>query len=484
MTTKTFDLVDDAQSAIAAIFGLNVPVYIAFSGGKESAVLAKLCESYAGRFELLWVNTGLTFPHLEAYVRKAGERFGLMELKSNALADWREHGMPVETLSVSNALGDVRPKLQSWLGCCARSRSGPIHSFIHERKEPAIIIHGQRKEDGAPGLGLQSMPVPAHVAMAAPLEDWTTDDVMGFVKANGVELAHHYARAIPDSLDCWACPINLAKPWGPKVVDMMREEYPEKLEILRTSAQAAHRAVADAQRIMQASLTRAMPEPEHVPQREGASGDCFISAFATVLGRSYEWVAEAFGFPCPDGGGLPSLPKGRGIHMFETAAALLDLGVETTIILTTNFPSFERLQLPSPDDLRKLLQGRNAVLLTVGPEGVEHAVAWKDGRVIDGRHEDPFWLDLEDVHLLGAMILGPKAPAHARAPANVNVPPAAPIAQNGHRTASQRREEVLSILDATPDLPDREIARRVGVSPQTVGNLRRRQASKLERGTA
>lgn len=44
------------------------------------------------------------------------------------------------------------------------------------------------------------------------------------------------------------------------------------------------------------------------------------------------------------------------------------------------------------------------------------------------------------------------------------------------RTASERREEVMRIL-ADPDqasLPDREIARRVGVSPQTVGNLRRR----------
>lgn len=44
------------------------------------------------------------------------------------------------------------------------------------------------------------------------------------------------------------------------------------------------------------------------------------------------------------------------------------------------------------------------------------------------------------------------------------------------RTASERREEVMRILaDAElASLPDREIARRVGVSPQTVGNLRRR----------
>lgn len=44
------------------------------------------------------------------------------------------------------------------------------------------------------------------------------------------------------------------------------------------------------------------------------------------------------------------------------------------------------------------------------------------------------------------------------------------------RTASERREEVMRMLADTDmaALPDREIARRVGVSPQTVGNLRRR----------
>lgn len=44
------------------------------------------------------------------------------------------------------------------------------------------------------------------------------------------------------------------------------------------------------------------------------------------------------------------------------------------------------------------------------------------------------------------------------------------------RTASERREEVIRLLSerSSAALSDREIARRVGVSPQTVGNLRRR----------
>lgn len=48
----------------------------------------------------------------------------------------------------------------------------------------------------------------------------------------------------------------------------------------------------------------------------------------------------------------------------------------------------------------------------------------------------------------------------------------APV-QSGHATASQRRRDVRTMLARHPDMPDREIARRCGVSPQTVGNQRR-----------
>lgn len=43
------------------------------------------------------------------------------------------------------------------------------------------------------------------------------------------------------------------------------------------------------------------------------------------------------------------------------------------------------------------------------------------------------------------------------------------------RRNADKRREVVSMLDAEPALSDREIARRCGVSPQTVGNWRRRR---------
>ncbi|KQU30253.1 hypothetical protein ASG63_17435 [Methylobacterium sp. Leaf94] len=55
-----------------------------------------------------------------------------------------------------------------------------------------------------------------------------------------------------------------------------------------------------------------------------------------------------------------------------------------------------------------------------------------------------------------------------------------PPVQSGHpcRTNAEKRRDVLALLDTenagTAPLTDREIARRAGVSPQTVGNIRRR----------
>lgn len=50
---------------------------------------------------------------------------------------------------------------------------------------------------------------------------------------------------------------------------------------------------------------------------------------------------------------------------------------------------------------------------------------------------------------------------------------------SGHSTAARRRAAVLDLLATAPGLSDREIARRAGCSPQTVGNWRRKMAGAM-----
>lgn len=52
-----------------------------------------------------------------------------------------------------------------------------------------------------------------------------------------------------------------------------------------------------------------------------------------------------------------------------------------------------------------------------------------------------------------------------------------PLTSSPRRTNADKQRDVLSILDSEPGLSNREIARRCGVSPQTVGNWRGKRAA-------
>ncbi len=67
---------------------------------------------------------------------------------------------------------------------------------------------------------------------------------------------------------------------------------------------------------------------------------------------------------------------------------------------------------------------------------------------------------------------------------NFGQPAASTVPQPERRTNAAKRDAVMSILDGSPELSDREIARRAGVSPQTVCNWRKRLASQPIRKAA
>lgn len=86
---------------------------------------------------------------------------------------------------------------------------------------------------------------------------------------------------------------------------------------------------------------------------------------------------------------------------------------------------------------------------------------WQQQWIDERSFDDPEWARLfADCRIL-----------RARAGAK----PQSPV-QTGRFTNADKRNAVLSMLDTNPELSDREISRRAGVSPQTVSNWRSRTA--------
>ena len=125
--TPTDQQLARAREAVEQAFDGDGLRFLALSGGKDALALLKLCEPYAGRFKLIWANTGHTFPHVETLIRAEGERYGIEEIRPDLQAHWKTHGWPTEIATVTSAMSvnsDIR--LQPWPLCCLAMKVPPI----------------------------------------------------------------------------------------------------------------------------------------------------------------------------------------------------------------------------------------------------------------------------------------------------------------------------------------------------------------------
>lgn len=133
-------------------------IFLAFSGGRDSVVLAHMLEPWKDRVTLVWVNTGEMFPHMVEWVRSFGERFTLVELPSNLADHWQARGVPA-TVLMGDAMvpGSGALRMQPWRFCCYTARTLPLLTYLQTQPGPWALVHGQRNDDAdAIGLGLNN----------------------------------------------------------------------------------------------------------------------------------------------------------------------------------------------------------------------------------------------------------------------------------------------------------------------------------------
>lgn len=205
-----------------------------FSGGKDSLACLLFLKDQLSEITVLWANSGDAFPEtlrqMEA-VKAICPNFIEVECDQPSVID--EFGYPVDVLPVRNhaqvqyLAQQDRPKLQSFMECCARSFLKPMHD-----KTLALgattIIRGQKKCDPHKSP-VKNGDVIDGITYWFPIEDWSDEEVMAYISESSL-LPQHYSVA-NTSLDCMHCTAYLAEnQWK---LNYLEKHYPETASEVR-----------------------------------------------------------------------------------------------------------------------------------------------------------------------------------------------------------------------------------------------------------
>lgn len=109
----------------------NGQVYVSFSGGKDSTVLAHLVHELYPEVPLVFSNTGLEYPEIQSFARKMGAEFIRPSMRFDEVIS--KYGYPIIGKEVAEAIYYAR-----------RIRGGGYKETDRRRNDlPQIENHGQ-----------------------------------------------------------------------------------------------------------------------------------------------------------------------------------------------------------------------------------------------------------------------------------------------------------------------------------------------------
>lgn len=199
-------------------FDRHERAFLQFSGGKDSLACLHLLRAYWDKITVVWVNTGDAFPETLAQMEEVARLVPhFLEIRSDQPRQIAEKGWPVDVLPIrATVLGksyepNELPLMQPYAMCCAENIWLPLHAAM-KAYGATLLIRGTRLQDvkkshvrsGAAHDGIEHW---------FPIEDWTADQVRGWLDENGVALPANYA-VMDTSLDCQHCTAYLYENGG------------------------------------------------------------------------------------------------------------------------------------------------------------------------------------------------------------------------------------------------------------------------------
>lgn len=177
---------------------------------------------------VLFANTGKNYPEALALVEKAkGICPNWIEVNADRDAQWSAHGLPsdlvpIDWTTLGQALSEEKPlKVQSYLGCCYENITGPLWAKTRELGA-VCVIKGQRLDEAHKSTA-KNGDVLDGVTFWHPIEHWTREQVLAYVRAEMGWLPEHYALD-HSSMDCYDCTAFAAH--SHDRAEYMRERHP------------------------------------------------------------------------------------------------------------------------------------------------------------------------------------------------------------------------------------------------------------------
>ncbi len=171
-------------------------LFISFSGGKDSAVVAHLVKKALGQIPLLFANTTIEFPETEKYVRDFAEKFNfdLVEVKP-----------PRNFIDLVDELGPPS-RMMRW--CCFTQKSSPINNYYRKLDSQVLSFEGIRKSESKRRTQYKRLRKSTKMikqVSAYPILEWSDFDVWLYILSHSIPMNPLYLYGF-SRVGCWACP--------------------------------------------------------------------------------------------------------------------------------------------------------------------------------------------------------------------------------------------------------------------------------------
>lgn len=230
----------------APVFARHKRIAFQLSGGKDSIASLHMLHPFWERMTVYWLDTGDTLPEVRQVVTELSDQLPhFVRIESSAADVIAQHGIPSDIVPAKGTPMGLAATgggvlIQDRYSCCLRTVMLPMHQRMLD-DGITLIVRGQKSSD-ANKSPLRSGDTENGIEYLFPLEDWTDDEVLIYLRENGIQYPAVYDRGMRTAPDCATCSgwweegrAAYLKQWHP----LQYQEYQSRLNTI-SDAVAGH----------------------------------------------------------------------------------------------------------------------------------------------------------------------------------------------------------------------------------------------------